>query len=94
MPEELSGIQRDIIWALIHHGPTYSKQIHRYLLDMDAYKDLDFQRVYSNVNRMTEMGVLRKLDHDGRKKPFEVTMDGMDWARKNTDMWNQAVYNE
>jgi len=73
----LSAFQRDVLWTLAHHGASKGVAIKA---ELEAYYDesVNHGKLYPNLDRLVEAGLVEKSTRDRRTNEYQLTDDARD----------------
>jgi len=85
---ELTAFQRDILWALSHHGAMKGLAVKEQL---EEYYDetINHGRVYQNLDALVESGFVSKSARDKRTNEYKLTADAKQ-ALQRRRTWTEA----
>jgi len=72
-----SAFQRDVLWTLAHHGANKGVAIKA---ELEAYYDgpVNHGKLYPNLDRLVEAGLVEKTARDRRTNEYALTDDARD----------------
>ncbi|WP_008526622.1 PadR family transcriptional regulator [Halorhabdus tiamatea] len=77
---DLSGFQRDILSSIARHGPSNGLDIQGHLRRLYS-EDINPPRVYDNLEKLKDKGLIDKSKLDGRSNTYAVTDEGREIMR-------------
>lgn len=90
---DLTGFQRDILQALaaLHGSKPKGLRVKDELETDDKYNEVNHGRLYPNLDRLVEMGLVHKSSLDRRSNAYELTRRGRREAIDYSRDWVDAV---
>lgn len=87
-PDELSAFRRDLLRTIARIGPSSGVEIETSLEEI--YPPLGHSRVYAQLDRLVEDGLVDKSDRDGRTHEYRLTDRGRNVVRWLALEWDRS----
>ncbi|WP_276257176.1 PadR family transcriptional regulator [Halomontanus rarus] len=71
----LNGFQRDLLFVLAKTGPENGQSI-RSELQPEYENEIHHARLYANLDKLVDRGLVEKGEIDGRTNEYELTSEG------------------
>lgn len=90
--EELSGLQRDLLYIILDSDKPSGQDINRSI--NEEYKnEVNHGRLYPNLDELVELGLIIKGNKNDRANYYEITQKGKDEIVKYQEWTSERVDN-
>lgn len=77
MSDEYTAFQYDLLSALHAVGPAHGLGVKSTLESEYGYGEVNHGRMYPNLDRLVDAGLIEKSSRDRRTNEYEITEDGL-----------------